>query len=332
MSTTVSRPLEGQIALVTGASRGIGRGIAIQLGEAGATVYITGRPPGKALDIGLSSLEATKNEISERGGEAILVYCDHGDPNDVKKLFERIQRDTGGTLDILVNSAYSGVLDIMGKIGTKFYDYEGDPEKSWDEINNVGLRNVYVCCTYAARMMVQRRSGLIVNVSSVGGLQYFFSVPYGVGKAAVDRMSTDMAFELKDAGVTVLSLWPGATKTEIVEKEMGEGAISNIAKSAKISQGALEESFRSGETTEFVGKAVVGLATDKNRMQKSGKIQITVELAREYGFSDVGGVIPPNMRSVRSVLSLSGWLRLARLVPGFINIPKPFLHFGSYKF
>lgn len=208
--------LKGKIALVTGASRGIGRGIALQLGTAGATVYVTGRKPTskpshESQD--LPTLEKTAQEITDRGGRGIAVYCDHGDPNDIKKLFEQIEQENKGQLDVLVNNAYSAVNTIMRSEGKKFWEL--DP-LIWDEINNVGLRNHYICAVYASRLMVPRKSGLIVNVSSSGGLKYLFNVAYGVGKEACDRMAVDCGIELKRHNVAVVSLWPGAVKTELV--------------------------------------------------------------------------------------------------------------------
>ncbi|VDM83717.1 unnamed protein product, partial [Strongylus vulgaris] len=125
----------------------------------------------------LPTLENTAEEIRQRGGNAVPVYCDHTDHNDIAKLFERIHRDNDGTLNI---------LDMVDQGSIPFF--EADP-LLWDSINNVGLRNNYICCCHAAKMMAKRRSGMIVNISSAGGLQYTFNVPYGVGKAAVSLSS-----------------------------------------------------------------------------------------------------------------------------------------------
>ncbi|KAL3090890.1 hypothetical protein niasHS_007265 [Heterodera schachtii] len=323
------RALEGKIAVVTGASRGIGRGIALQLGQAGATVYVTGRAPAASYSLiekGLPSLEQTAKEIKSRGGEAHPVYCDHANSDDVRRLFKRVEEEQNGRLHILVNNAYSGVPSLIENAGKKFWECE--PE-FWDDINEVGLRNVYFCSTLAARLMVPHEDGLIVHISSAGGLQYLFSVPYGVGKAAVDRMASDMGLELKSRGVAVVSLWPGFVQTEITT--MGEKA-EQFASAARMSMDAFNAALKGAETPEFVGKAIVGLATDRKRMAKSGKIHLTGDLAREYGFTDQNGVVPTNLRSVRSALQFFGWLRLAKFVPAFIKSPKVFLHFASYKF
>ena len=158
----MSPSLQGKVCLVTGAARGIGRGIALQLGQAGATVYITGRTA--------ANLEECAREIKERGGHPIAITMDHGVDSDVVKLFERIKSEQNGKLDVLVNNAYAGVNTIFTSTGKKFWETE--PIDTWDKINGVGLRGHYICTTLASRMMVPRKTGLIVNVSSTGGLQY----------------------------------------------------------------------------------------------------------------------------------------------------------------
>lgn len=202
--------LSGRYCLVTGASKGIGRGIAVQLGEAGATVYITGRSEDK--------LKECADEIQKRGGKAVPVAVDHSDDEQVGKLFERIKAETNGRLDVLVNNAYAGVDFISRHSGKKFY--VADPGEQWDCINGVGLRNHFLCTVYASRMMVERKDGLIVNVSSPGGLKYLFNVAYGVGKSACDRMAADCAHELRDDNVTMVSLWPGPVKTEYIQENV----------------------------------------------------------------------------------------------------------------
>ncbi|VDM42478.1 unnamed protein product [Toxocara canis] len=323
------KPLLGRTAIVTGASRGVGRGIALQLGEAGATVYITGREPSKSLvskDSDLPSLKDTGEEIRKRGGECIVVYCNHENHNDVKKLFEKVSEERSNKLDVLVNAAFSGAPSIMDGEGKKFF--ECDP-LLWDDINNVGLRNVYICSVYASRLMVAQKSGLIVNISSAGGLQYFFNVPYGVGKAAIDRMSADMAVDLKPYGVCTVSLWPGAVKTELSKKMVASGKFSALT---GISQELAEKSLENGETPEFVGRAVVALASDRNVMKKSGRIVLTGDLCREYGFVDIDGRTPTNMRNVNAALDFFGWSGAAKVVPNCFKVPSWAMHMSSYKF
>ncbi|CAK5080558.1 unnamed protein product [Meloidogyne enterolobii] len=326
-SKNIIRPLENKVALVTGASRGIGRGIALQLGQAGAIVYLTGRAPSNSFSQNeLPSLEQTAKEIKDNGGNSHPIYCDHSKTEEVRSLFKRIEQEQGGRLNILVNNAYSGAPSLMKNAGKKFWECE--PE-FWDDINEVGLRNAYFCSTFAARLMVPKGDGLIVNISSAGSLQYLFSVPYGVGKTAIDRMTADMGFELKPFGVTCVSLWPSFVRTELATLEANEVQFS---KAAGMTTKAFKNSLATAETTDFVGKAVVGLASDPNKIKKTGRIHITEDLATEYGFTDKNGVTPSNFRSVRSALEFLGWVTLAKIFPKFLKVPKWALHFSSYKF
>jgi len=272
-------------------------------------VYVTGREPKQSgsKDGSLPSLEKTATEITERGGRGIAAYCDHSDHEDIKRLFERIQREQNGQLDILVNNAYSAVNLITDSAGKKFWEL--DP-LVWDDVNNVGLRNHYICAVYAARLMVPKKKGLIVTVSSPGGLRYLFNVAYGVGKAACDRLAADTAAELYKSNVTSISLWPGAVRTELITSKLDAGYQSNM-----------KEMFEEGETTEFSGKAIVHLAADKNQLQKTGRILVTSDLADEYGFTDIDGRSPPNLRSLKQLLKLSRWNRTAWLVPGWVKVP-----------
>ncbi|XP_071493045.1 uncharacterized protein [Diadema antillarum] len=210
----MAKPLKGKVCLVTGATRGIGKGIALQLGGAGATVYITGRTLRVNEGSIRGSLEETAKEVAERGGKCIPIQCDHAHETEVEAVFERIKREQNGRLDILVNNAFSAVHAITQVSGTPFWE---QPTQMWDEVNNVGLRNHYVCTVHAAKLMVPAKQGLIVNISSIGAIRYHVNVLYGVGKAAVDKMAFDCAHELKEHNVTVVSLWPGAVRTEYVE-------------------------------------------------------------------------------------------------------------------
>ncbi|KAH7724967.1 Dehydrogenase/reductase SDR family member 1 [Aphelenchoides avenae] len=293
-----AKKLQGQIALVTGASRGIGKGIAVVLGQAGATVYVTGRPPQKRsateTQLDLPALEETAKEVTARGGKGIAVFCDHSSIEDVKKLFDQIEKEQNGRLDILVNNAYSAVVTLLSNLGKKFYEL---PVEIFDEVNNVGLRNHYVCSVYAARQMVPRKAGLIVTISSSGGINYILNTAYGVGKAAVwlqstisfviysfkvDRLAADVAIELKDAGIVSISLVPGPVKTEIIQR-----TVLGVAQ-----QSAAKDLFANCESIEFAGRCVLALATDTNIKQKTGKVLTTTELAKEYHLKDIDGTQP----------------------------------------
>ncbi|GMS91775.1 hypothetical protein PENTCL1PPCAC_13950, partial [Pristionchus entomophagus] len=324
-------PLAGKVALVTGASRGVGRGIALQLAQAGATVIITGREPAKSFAAShadfssLPSLEQTKRDIVECGGKAIALYCDHADPAEVKQLFEKIDRETEGRLDILVNNVYSAITELNNSSGRKFYELE---PSTWDAFNNVGLRNHYYCAVYACRAMMKRNSGLIVNISSFAGLTYAFNVPYGCGATALDRMAADMAEELKGTGISTVCLWLGGVKTEAAQALFGTGDSIDASNEPEVSATVMA----AGESTQFAGKCIVALASDPKVSRQSGKVLMTNDVARKYGFKDVDGKMPMDFRSLQVVLSFLGSNRLAAWIPSCIRIPHSLLHYASYKF
>ncbi|XP_056599312.1 dehydrogenase/reductase SDR family member 1 [Triplophysa dalaica] len=308
--------LSGCICVVTGASRGIGRGIALQLSEAGATVYITGRQE--------KTLKQTAAEVTERGGQCLPVVCDSSKEDDIKELFERVQREQNGRLDVLVNNAYAGVQVIFENMGNKFW--EVDPG-IWDTINNTGLRGHYFCSVYAARMMVAQGSGLIVFISSMGGLRYLFNVAYGVGKAACDRMAADTAIELKKRGVASVSLWPGAVQTELVSQYVSQDD-SSTGMDPKF-----KEVFANGETTELSGRCIVELAKDKNLMSMTGKVLMTCDLARRYGLKDIDGRSVVDYTSLKFMVSqipYMSWLSI--ITPSFIRVPRFMLNLANGKF
>ncbi|XP_061653280.1 dehydrogenase/reductase SDR family member 1 isoform X3 [Phyllopteryx taeniolatus] len=305
--------LSGWICVVTGASRGIGKGIALQLSEAGATVYITGRQE--------KTLKETATQVSERGGKCVPVICDSTNDGDIEKLFERIKLEQSGKLDLLVNNAYAGVQAIFENQGKKFW--ETDPS-FWDTINNTGLRSHYICSVYASRMMVARGQGLIINISSMGGLRYLFNVPYGVGKAACDRMAVDMAMELRSRGVASVCLWPGPVKTEL---------ISQFVLAPQEVDSKYKDLFANGETTEFSGLCIVNLAKDKNLMSLSGKILLTCDLARRYGIQDVDGGAIKDFTSLKFLLTKVPYISwLSSFVPSFIRMPRFLLPLASNHF
>jgi len=307
--------LSGRICLVTGSSKGIGRGIALQLGSHGATVYVTGRSKDK--------LDSCVKDINSRGGKGIPVIVDHSNDEQVEALFNQIKTENNGRLDILVNNAYAGVDTIFTSMKNKLKFYDMDPAEQWDTINGVGLRNHFLCTVFASRMMVERKDGLIVNVSSSGGIKYLFNVAYGVGKAAVDRMAADCAIELKGNNVTMVSLWPGPVKTEYIQ----ENVISSDPETRK--QGEMFEKL--GESIEFAGMAVSHLAMDPKRMAKSGKILMTCDLAREYGFQDSDGSVH-DIRSISDLLKAFGYHWTSWFIPSFIRIPLFVMHYGANKF
>jgi dehydrogenase/reductase SDR family protein 1 len=266
--------------MVTGASRGVGRGIAIGLGEAGYTVYVTGR----TLEVDDSklplpgSLTETAAAVDRAGSEGIPVRCDHLDDGETERVFERIAEEQG-RLDVLVNNVWGGYEHFYD--GTEFWKERGfwtAPASRWDKMFAAGVRAHYVASVFAARMMVEQGSGLIVNVSSFAAFHDQDGVAYGVSKAADVRMAACMAPELREHGVAVVSLLPGLVRTESVLRAAEHFDLSN------------------SESPEFQGRAVAALAADAKLMEKTGRWLITAELAEEYGFSDVDGKQPRSMR------------------------------------
>lgn len=309
--------MKGQVCVVTGASRGIGRGIALQLCEAGATVYITGR--------NLDTLRVTAQEAQSRGGRCVPVVCNSSQESEVQSLFEQVDREQHGRLDVLVNNAFAGVQAIIDNSEKPFWE---TPTSVWDAINDAGLRGHYFCSVYGARMMVPAGRGLIVIISSVGGLQYLFNVPYGVGKAACDRLAADCAQELRKHGVSYVSLWPGLVQTERLKEHMekNDNAEDPMFKKLKLN-------FSSAESPEVSGKCVVALATDPNILSLSGKVLPSCDLARRYGFQDVDGRPVQDYLSLGSVVSHAFNLdRLASYFPGFLRVPKWIITLYTGKF
>ncbi len=265
--------LEGKVAVVTGASRGIGRGVALGLGEAGATVYVTGRTLSDGDSELPGSLESTAKAVSELGGRARVVRCDHTRDEEVESLFARVQGESG-RVDLLVNSVWGG-YERMSEDGvfTFALPFWEQPWWRWDAMFQAGVRAAYVASALAARSMVSERSGLIVNISALAATKYVGNVAYGVSKAATDKLSSDMAEELREHGVAVVSLNPGIVRTESV-----------------LAAGVFDLS--NSESPQFQGRAVAALAADANILDRSGQTLVAAELAREYEFFDVDGSQP----------------------------------------
>ncbi len=291
--------LTGKVALVTGATRGIGKGIAIGLGEAGATVYITGRTlTNESSDQLAGSLLDTQKAVEKAGGNCIAVQVDHSDDEQVRLLFEQIKREQNGQLDILVNNVFSGVQAVRNAFGEPFWKH--DPSL-WDKINNVGLRSHYVASIFAARMMSERQQGLICTISSWGGLNYIFGVAYGAGKAACDRLAADMAVELKANNITSLSLWPGIVGTE----QMFEFSQQTNSQDTNKSKAVTSDDYYNWETPLFTGRVIAALAAEKDTMKLTGKMQIVAELAQRYNLVDEKDNRPVSLRSLRFILPFS---------------------------
>lgn len=254
-----ARTLRGLTAVVTGGTKGVGRGVAHELARGGATVFVTGRS---------AAFEEPRQE------PITVLRCDHRTDDDVDAAFDRIAR-SAGTIDILVNSVWGGYEQMVdnGEFtwGKPFWD---QPLWRWDAMFAAGVRAHYRASQIAARMMVERRRGLIVNLSHWAARKRIGNVAYGVAKAATDKMTADMAEELKPYGVTAVALYPGLVRTE------------------KVMEAAQWLDLSNSESPEFTGRAVVALATDPEVLRHTGTVHVVADLARAYGFTDIDGSSP----------------------------------------
>lgn len=282
----MSAPLAGKVALVTGASRGIGKGIALVLAEQGARVYVTGRTVNEGDYYLPGTVGSTASECDARGlqsgGSGVAVACDHGDDAAVAALFERIARDEG-RLDILVNNAFTLSDDLLEPKG--FWEKPLSNLEMWD----VGVKSNYVAAWHAAKIMAPQGSGLIVAISGFAGTTYTYGVVFGTSKTAVGRMARDMAVELAPHNVASLTLWQGLTLTEKAKDnlaKMGDKMTTSITS-------------MTGSSVEHPGRVIAALAADPEVMKRSGGEFVTTELAMEYGITDIDGSVIPSARTSR---------------------------------
>lgn len=270
------------IAVVTGASRGAGRGIAIALGSHGCTVYVTGRSEKPADSPLPGTIYETAGAVTAAGGYGIAVRVDHGVDTEVKALFDQVEREQGG-LDILVNNACA------------LHDRLTAPGNFWEkpleivDMLDVGLRSSYVASYYAVPQMVEKRHGLIVFTSASGSVHYVYGPVYGAHKAGVDKFAADMAVDLREHDIAALSIWMGALKVERLQKVID----SDPAKYAHLNDVM--------ETPEFTGHVIWGLYNDPELLEMSGQTVIGAEMAVKYGIVDEGDRQPPSCRESHNV-------------------------------
>jgi NAD(P)-dependent dehydrogenase (short-subunit alcohol dehydrogenase family) len=255
------------VAVVTGASRGLGRGIARAFGGKGFTVYVTGR--------GGDELDKAAAEVTAAGGRGMAARCDHRSDEEVRALFDRVRADSG-RLDILVNNAaavHARDLSTPGVFWQK-------PLHLVDMID-VGLRSNYVAAYYAAPLMVETGGGLMAHISFYGSVCYFHGPAYGAAKAGTDKMSFDMSVDLRSSNVASVSIWPGFILSDMLKSFPRQQLPASVA--AKL------PNF---ETPEFTGLVVERLWRDPERMKSSGEALIGAELGLRYGIHDLDGKQP----------------------------------------
>jgi len=321
--------LSSRVAIVTGASRGIGKGIALELGRAGMTVYVASRSSrftgflSDERDLGENNRDCTVERTAEEidammaGGRGIPVPVDVSDDDDVAALAARV-REECGRLDVLVCSAFATPPNLNGAAFRDDFWKQG--AGMWDACHGVGLRGSYVTCCESVPLMIEtaRSCGtrpLIVIISSFGGKSYTFNVAYGVGKAGADRLASDMAIQLAKHNVDTISLYPGIVQTE-GNVEMEKRGEWNAA------SGGFDLSM--GESPQFTGRAVASLlANSELTRNRSGDVVVVAELAKELGFTDVRGRIPESIRNLKFIVpsfvfpqiekksgtSLPGWVK-----------------------
>lgn len=278
------------VAVVTGASRGAGRGIAIALGSYGCTVYVTGRSqkPEDAPQVGDERLSGTIYEtadaVTAAGGKGIAVRVDQAVEEDLKALFEQVEREQG-KLDILINNAFPNLPGMT------------DPGNFWEKPANlvdmldVGVRGGYLATYYAAPLLI-KQGGLVIFTSASGASHYVFGPVYGTHKASMDKLAADMAVDFQDFNVASLSIWMGTLLTERMQM---------MIKNEPEKYGYLRETM---ETPEFTGHIIWALFNDPKLIEKSGQTIIGAEAAIEYGIKDAEGRQPPSYRDLFGVYPL----------------------------
>ena len=279
----ISKPLAGIVALVAGATRGAGRAIAIELGAAGATVYVTGRstraarsPMGRR-----ETIEETAELVAGRGGVAIPVRVDHLVERDVAALVGRIGEEQHGRFDVLVNDIWGG--DPLTEWNTPFWKHS---LANGVLMQRLGVHTHVITSWHVAPIMVARRRGLIVEVTDGIGPGYRGNLFYDLAKASLIRLALAQAADLQPYNVTAVALTPGFLRSEAVLDHFGVTEANWRDAIAK------DPHFAASETPFYIGRAVAALAADPRIMTKSGHAFSTGQLAREYGVTDVDGTQP----------------------------------------
>jgi NAD(P)-dependent dehydrogenase (short-subunit alcohol dehydrogenase family) len=272
--------LDGKVAVVIGASRGIGKGAALEAAMAGATVYVAGRSVGSNASSDPGSLRETVSDIAQTGGTAVAVRCDATDDSDLSELYEQVRAEQG-RLDLVVHSAFN--MSAFGPtIGRPVWEV---PPAVLDEIVRTGSRAAYASAVHCAPLMIDGGGGLIVHISARGAARYRYNAAYGIDKAAMDKLTSDLAHELRSHRVAVVSLWPSVVRTE---------------RNSRLESGVDELGWPDPtrpvedlETPRYSGRAIVALSGDPSVMSRSGRKFWTAELAEHYGFTDEYGRTHP---------------------------------------
>ena len=274
------KPLAGKIAVVAGATRGAGRGIARMLGEAGATVYCSGRSVAGRPATGTrpETIEQTAEMVTAAGGRGIAVQTDHLQADQVERLFARVKEESG-RLDILINDIWGG--DDLTEWGTPFWQL--DPSKGFAILESA-IKTHILTSRYGVPLMIEQKSGLVVEITDGDHTGYRFVLYYDLAKMAAIRLAYDMSEELAGKGVTALAVTPGFLRSEAMLERFGVTEAN--WREAKV------QGFEASETPCFVGRAVAALAADPHVHRKAGGVYASWTLSDEYGFIDIDGGRP----------------------------------------
>jgi NAD(P)-dependent dehydrogenase (short-subunit alcohol dehydrogenase family) len=274
--------LKNKVAVVAGATRGAGRGIAVELGVAGATVYCTGRSTkNNRSDMNRpETIEETADLVTKAGGRGIAMRVDHSVPSEVEALFNRVREEQKGQLDILVND-----IGAEGMLEWKEKFWETDPAKGWKFLERAVYTHL-VTSRYGLPLMIARKQGLVIEVTDGETYGYRGNFFYDLGKVAAMRVADSLSKELKDTGVTAVALTPGFLRSEMMLEHFG------VTESTWTDAVKKDPYFAESETPHYIGRAVVALASDPKVDEKNGKALSTWHLSREYNFKDVDGRQP----------------------------------------
>jgi len=293
----MKQTLKGKVALVTGASRGAGRGTAIELALAGCKVFITGRSrKGKSkTQYDDLTLDSTKEMIEKEGGECIIIECDHSNESEIQSIFEIISQDED-KLDILVNNVWAGYTDKNFQLDIKTDNFTNkfweQPLWRWDHMFQISLRSHFICSQEAAKLMVPNKSGLIVTTGFWDENKFLSPVPYDMVKQAKARLAYGTAIDLFEHNVTSVYLSMGWIRTEHLKRTSGDGQLDD-------ENYKNYEEYVKTESTRYVGRAIAKLASDPNVFNKTGRTLTTGELAKEYDFTDLDGTQPERFVTTR---------------------------------
>ncbi|MEI4828236.1 SDR family oxidoreductase [Bacillus sp. FJAT-53711] len=277
------KPLQGKVAVVAGATRGAGRGIAMMLGEAGATVYVTGRSTkGNLSSMGRAeTIEETAELVTKQGGKGIAVRVDHTVKEDVAALFLKIEKEQNGQLDILVNDVWGG--DPLTEWNVPFWEHNLD---NGIQIQTTAVHSHMITSHYGVPLMVKNKKGLVIEITDGVDYEYRGNLYYSLAKISTIHLAQAMAKDLVSYNITSVAVSPGFLRSEAMLELFGVTE-ENWQEGAK-----KDPHFIASETPFFIGRAIAALASDPNVHKKTGKALSSWELAREYKFKDIDGRQP----------------------------------------